>query len=640
MKTATLVQLIKEYNDAYRRGEPLVSDEEYDLLVEELKTKDPQNKLLKKAIIEEIESSDRMERLPIPMYSLEKFKKIDELIEFMKNTWKITSTTEIIITPKYDGISLCCEEKTGAAWTRGDGVEGQRSDGHKKLMVEKIVDSEKMPFHYTFGEAIFSKESFLRNKGDYKSARNCVAGLFNSPTPSPLLRNVSYIRYGLDDETMDKSDQFVYLEHHFKKVANWCLLAGANFLNPQEKVRELLDRMFEKMSQEYKCDGLVIELNDAKVRKELGRLPNMNPRYSVAYKNPEWSERADTKVVDIEWKISKDKKAKPVIIVDPIDLCGATVCRATGHNAKYICDNNICKGAMVTIARSGDVIPKHLKTIKYNSESFKIMCDDMMVCPACGKQLKWDETFTELICTNEACYASKIAELVFFFSVLGTEEFREPTITKFYEAGYTTKRSILSLSKEEMIQIEGIGISLAEKLSSQFDGYKTKGVGFAKLLTANNVFNGVMAEKTCQMILDNMSDTALNCVKDLEPVPIEHLLCIKGVAEKTARVFNKGIEVFRDLEPDSINIAYFRSLVKIIPADQQMNVCFTGFRDKELEQRLINLGHKVASGVSGNTTHLVVKDLSGTSSKMQKAQELKIPIFTKDGFEGLLDNLK
>lgn len=84
MKTATLVQLIKEYNDAYRRGEPLVSDEEYDLLVEELKTKDPQNKLLKKAIIEEIESSDRMERLPIPMYSLEKFKKIDELIEFMK----------------------------------------------------------------------------------------------------------------------------------------------------------------------------------------------------------------------------------------------------------------------------------------------------------------------------------------------------------------------------------------------------------------------------------------------------------------------------------------------------------------------------------------------------------------------------
>lgn len=84
MKTATLVQLIKEYNDAYRRGEPLISDEEYDLLVEELKTKDPQNKLLKKAIIEEIESSDRMERLPIPMYSLEKFKKIDELIEFMK----------------------------------------------------------------------------------------------------------------------------------------------------------------------------------------------------------------------------------------------------------------------------------------------------------------------------------------------------------------------------------------------------------------------------------------------------------------------------------------------------------------------------------------------------------------------------
>lgn len=71
--------------------------------------------------------------------------------------------------------------------------------------------------------------------------------------------------------------------------------------------------MFEKMSQEYKCDGLVIELNDAKVRKELGRLPNMNPRYSIAYKNPEWSERADTKVVDIEWKISKDKRLSQLL---------------------------------------------------------------------------------------------------------------------------------------------------------------------------------------------------------------------------------------------------------------------------------------------------------------------------------------
>lgn len=643
MKTDVLVQLIKEYNYAYRQGKPIVSDGEYDLLVEELRRKDPNNKLLQKAIIEEIDPFDkRMEKLPYPMYSLEKYKKVSDLVAFMKEVWGLEPTTEIIITPKYDGISLLCEDKAGHAWTRGDGVEGQKSDSHRMVMKGGVkVDLKKTPFQYTFGEAIFSKEDFLKNKGEYKSARNCVAGLFNSNTVSPLLSKVSFVRYGTNRDDMDKSDQFVYLERYYPKdqVAEWMVLSGANFLIPEKKIEAFLDRTFEKMSQKYKCDGLVIELNEASDRQRLGRYPNMNPKYAVAFKNPSWSERADTKVVDVEWKVSKDRKVKPVIVVEPIDLCGATVTRATGHNAKYIVDNNICKGAMITIARSGDVIPKHIKTIKHSSGEFAVMLSDMMSCPYCHKPLRWDATRTELLCDNKECNASKAAGLVYYFSVLGTEDFRESTIMKFYEAGYRTPRSIINLSTQEMRNVEGIGYVLAENLYKQFQTYKKEGFGLARLLTANNVFEGAIAEKTCQMILDNMNDTALMCVMDLEPVPLEYLLSIKGVAEKTAMAFNKGIETYRWLEPDSVNVAFVRSPVKTVPAEKQMNVCFTGFRDKDLESRLIKLGHKIASGVTRNTTHLVVKELGSNSSKMQKAKELHIPIYTKKSFTALLNTL-
>ena len=616
-----LVRNIKECNLAYRKGKACITDGEYDAMLEDLKGLDPDHPLLKKAIIEKVDENDsRMEKLPLPMYSLEKIKETKELKKFIQNVWKLGPYDKIIITPKYDGISLLVDELEGNAWTRGNGEEGQKSSSHFHSLANGSTNSST-GFHYTYGEAIFATKSWARVKGEYKSPRNCVSGLFNSPDASPMLGDVRYVRYGTDRDDLDKKTQLDELRNFYSFATTYCWVTAASFNNDGSVVEKFLSDIFEKWS-EYKCDGLVIEVDKAEIRKKLGRLPNNNPRYAIAYKNPEWN-------------VSKDGRVKPVILLDPIDLCNATVQRASAYNARYIVDNNICKDSVVVICRSGDVIPKHLKTLSYSTDLRYKMMDDMMICPSCGEPLRWDNSYTDLICLNSTCPQKRIAGLVYFFSVLGTDEFREPTIKKLYEAGYRTIDQIINITQKDLTAIEGIGTSLAKTLTSQFQEYKRNGFPLARLMTAYNVFGGGLAEKTCQMIFDNLSEEDLKKVGDLETIEVKHLTTINGVGDITANIFNQGIENYSRVG-DCLPVSYIAQPKKKV-AENQMNVCFTGFRNKELEERLLLAGHKIASGVTSKTTHLVVKDLNSSSSKKVKANSLQIPIYTAEEFEKFMD---
>ena len=154
-------------------------------------------------------------------------------------------------------------------------------------------------------------------------------------------------------------------------------------------------------------------------------------------------------------------------------------------------------------------------------------------------------------------------------------------------------------------------------------------------MTAYNVFGGGLAEKTCQMIFDNLSEEDLKKVGDLETIEVKHLTTINGVGDITANIFNQGIENYSRVG-DCLPVSYIAQPKKKV-AENQMNVCFTGFRNKELEERLLLAGHKIASGVTSKTTHLVVKDLNSSSSKKVKANSLQIPIYTAEEFEKFMD---
>lgn len=627
-----LEEKIVEANRLYREGNPVMSDKEYDRMKEELERHFPDSDILKKSIVEESVKGDRMEKLPFPMFSLEKVKTVDEIVRWVKDVWELSPNDRVVITPKYDGISLLVDETTNDCWTRGDGTEGQNSRGHYRYVNHGNPMNKRGCF--TFGEAIIPIGMFLKNVKPlgYKSARNAVAGAFNADDfNAQVLGNTAYVRYGIMDSDRDKSMQLAELRNDYGNYATQYWVTSAGVFDDNKTALTYLNDLFESIKN-FKCDGLVIEVDNKTKREELGRLPNGNPRYAIAYKNPDWQERHTTKVQKIEWSISKDGKAKPVIVFSPVEFDGATVSRCTGYNAKYITDNHISPNAYIVVSRSGDVIPKHLETVSYSVELFREMCDGMMICPSCGEPLKWDGTFTDIVCTNFDCKEKKIKQITYFFATLETEEMQESTIRKFYEGGLNSVEKIVNASEKELSQIEGIGAKLSKKLRKQFDSYAENGVPFAKLLSAYNVFGGVIGEKTCQMIFDSLSDEDIDTIFKEGKAPMKSLLAVPGVAETTAKIFNNGIGIFINIIEDSpFPISYIKN--NTVLADNPESVCFTGFRNKEWEERLSKEGHKVVSGVSKNTTILVTKDKESSSSKVKKAKELSIPILTPEEFE-------
>lgn len=627
-----LEEKIVEANRLYREGNPIMSDKEYDALVEELKTHFPKSKVFEKAIVEESVKGDRMERLPFPMFSLEKVKMVDEIVRWVKDVWELSPNDRVVITPKYDGISLLVDETTNDCWTRGDGTEGQNSRDHYRYVNHGNPMNKKGCF--TFGEAIIPIGMFLKNVKPlgYKSARNAVAGAFNADDfNAQVLGNTAYVRYGIMDSDRDKSMQLAELRNDYGNYATQYWVTSAGVFDDNKTALTYLNDLFESIKN-FKCDGLVIEVDNKTKREELGRLPNGNPRYAIAYKNPDWQERYTTKVQKIEWSVSKDGKAKPVIVFSPVEFDGATVSRCTGYNAKYITDNHISPNAYIVVSRSGDVIPKHLETVSYSVELFREMCDGMMICPSCGNPLKWDETLTDIVCINPDCKEKKIKQIAYFFATLETEEMQEATIRKFYEGGLDSVEKIVNVSEKELSQIGGIGAKLSKKLRGQFDKYADNGVSFAKILTAYNVFGGVIGEKTCQMIFDSLSDEDIDTIFKEGKTPMESLLAVPGVAETTAKIFNNGIGLFfYIIENSPFPISYVKN--NVVLADNPESVCFTGFRNKQWEERLVKEGHKIVSSVSKNTTILVTKDKESSSSKIKKAKDLNIPILTPEEFE-------
>lgn len=629
-----LERQIISLNDSYRQGSPKVTDEEFDDLVELLKKINPNANWFKRGVNDHV--GDRKEKLPIPMYSLEKTKSYDEICKWIKSIG-LQANDLVVITPKYDGISLCVNETEGDAWTRGDGEFGQHCNHHFNVMRNNSWNPNNYDeIIFSFGEAIFRSDTFLKIKENspYKSARNAVAGLINSPQISSLIQNITYIRYGCDKKDWDKKVQLEFLnEASYCEACKFTCVPIGSLIQNEKSFIDQMNTLFEKLTMNFKCDGLVIDVNDAKKRNELDRLPNGNPRYAIAYKNPDWSEREETIVKGIDWQISKDGRLAPVVRVESVELCGATVSKCTAYNARYIQDNFISPEARVLIARSGDVIPKHLKTVKSSGDFVKILPS---VCPICGKEVNWDNNKVDLVCTNSKCNGILLARCVYFFSTLEFEEFRESTIKKIFNAGYKYPNQIINLDEENLNKIEGLGKVASKYLLKQFGELKKKGTNFAKFLTACNYFRGMIAEKTCQKILNGLElysyeDISTYAKECDESWSLDIDRKIEGVGVTTGIAFIQGLIDWWCNDENIIPITYYGLEEKTF--EGQMTIVFTGFRDKSLEKQLIELGHKIGSSVSKKTSCVIVKEKGIASTKEKKAQSLGIPIFTIQEFK-------
>ena len=612
-----LVNKISAANQAYRLGKPVMSDSQYDILVDELKSLDPHNSILTQ-VGHVVTDESRKRKLPIEMASMNKVKTMDEISDWCRLKGINTNQT-VVITPKYDGLSLCVNELTGEAWTRGDGEFGQKSDEHYKLIGNHL---ENLPqpwpkaggFQFTYGEVMMPKKVFVdKYSVDYANPRNLVAGLLNSKEVTEPLKDTVFIKYGAVVESE--------FEGHYTTKSD--LLKALNdgqeikvpfkVISIKDLTHEILFDLFKSWSQDFEIDGLIIEVDFLQTQDQLGReTSSNNPCWARAYKSPDFEQVAETTITGISWNISKQGFLKPTLHVQPVKLDGVTISNVTGNNARFVKDLGLGTGAKVLIKRSGMVIPIIYDVV----EKVDFQMPNV-------PNIDWNENDVELMTLTETD-EQRFKQTVSFFEILEVDNVGEGVVKQLWDAGFDSVKAILELTPDKLSKLEGFGKRKAMIVYNSIQS-KIKDVQLSKLQHATGFFKGLGSKK-------------LALLEHFEAKPtLDEVISIEGFAETSAESYLESYDKFFIFVKElPVTIAKKVEAVKVSNDLDGTSFVFTGVRRADLEAVIESRGGKIGSGVSKNTTHLVMKAVGSGSSKEKKAIELGVKIMTVTDLENLL----
>ena len=372
-----LRELINKADQAYWvNSDPIMEDTEYDALVRELKELNPDDPLVTRIGSSIKASAVDQSIMPAkvkhdtPLLSLDKVYSVDELMEWVHKVSR-SKDEAFVVQPKYDGIT--CDINHGMLVTRGDGVYGENITD-KAPIIKAIARTSfgninlllQAKTKRRIGELVISDINFdLMNKSairegikPYKNQRNAVAGIV-----------------GVKDlKSLPSATQLTFVEYGTTQV-----------VVRASTIRRKWDSIVKKFD-EYLIprDGLVVKLVDEAYSESLGSTAH-HPRGQIAFKFANVRKRS--KLVDIEWTVGKEAVV-PTAVIEPVDIGGITISKATLHNAKNIIDNHIAIGDEVIIERSGDVIP-WISSVMHNERNNVSIPDK---CPRCGAKLDYDGT--------------------------------------------------------------------------------------------------------------------------------------------------------------------------------------------------------------------------------------------------------
>lgn len=604
-----LVNDLIKYNEAYRLGNSLISDREYDTLVEKLMELDPNNPFLHHVGFIPTDETRKV-KLPIVMASMNKIKTIEEFKNWLRLK-NIPLDTELIATPKFDGLSLCALESVQQASTRGDGKMGQKSDAHFKIAGNKFGVSYDQ---WVYGEIIMPKKTFTNKyAADFANPRNLVAGLLNNKNATEPLKDCQFIRYGIDDKKesfVSKKQILDFLNTYQATKVNYQLIKAS------ELTTDLLKDLFYQWSVDFEIDGIIIEVNDVNLQRKLGReTSSENPVWARAYKSSEFEQVATTTILGISWNISKQGLLKPTIHVSPIKLDGVTVSNVTGNNARFVKDMGLGIGAEIKIKRSGMVIPlitEVIKTVEWVEPVIE------------GVGIEWNENEIELR-TIETTNDQKLKQLISFFEILEVDNVGEGVVTQLWNEGYQTVKSILELNPKDIESLEGFGKRKAKIVYDNIQS-KIKDVDLAKLQHATGLFNGLGSKKLALL------------THFINKPTVDEVMLIDGFADKSAEVYVANYDKFFEfIQTLPITIATKKEVVMKGNKFEGKSFVFTGVRSEEAEKKIEELGGKIGSSVSKNTSYLVMKLKGSGSSKEIKAQNLGVEILTLEELFNILN---
>jgi len=606
-------------SDKYFNETPIISDAIYDMIIDFLRLKNPKSKVLKN-VGAPSKSKDKVE-LPFYLGSMDKIKPPSNKLQ----TWIDEYPAPYIIGDKLDGVSaLLVYQDTMKLYTRGTATHGMdisillnyiKVPSYEQILT-LFPKSQKGKMIAFRGELVISKAKFDKKWADsMKNSRNAVAGLVNSKTINPMLaHDTDFVVYQLVEPNYNYSKQLDIIKKlEFKTV----------HVKTKDKLTfEMLSAYLLKRRSDskYIIDGIIVTNDKLHSINTSG-----NPEHSFAFKDVLEDQKATTTVEMIEWNESKDGYLIPTIIISPVDVGGVTIKRVTGNNAKFIVDNMIGVGSKVEVIRSNDVIPKIEKVITKVEP----------ILPK-GNNWKWSDTGVHIISTDKESSDMKIKSIYHFFSTLDTVGLGEKNIEKLYNAKYDTIEKILKLTKDDIVNIDGFKEKSADNTVKAIKKATTN-IPLAKLMVASNKLGHGLGIKRAVDIISKYSDI-LNS-KKYEKLSkkqfIEMIKEIEGFDEIISSMFVTNYTEFITFYNSIKSLVTIETKVKKASGTKlaEKKIVVSGFRDKELEERILNEGGTLSTTISKNTDILIIKDKSvSDTSKVIKAKELGVKIYTLDEF--------
>jgi DNA ligase (NAD+) len=653
-RTEELVRVLGEHSYRYYTlDDPTISDAEYDALYDELKALEeetgfvhPNSPTLR--VGGQTLAVFKKHRHIVPLWSLDKAKTLDEIEAWETRTKKLITQSNQSLAPisytleyKFDGLTINLTYEGGLlvmAATRGDGTTGEE-------ILEQVKTIRSIPLSIPFkgrmevqGEGIMRlsvlEEYNITADEPLKNARNAAAGaLRNLNTRETAKRNLDAFIYNIGyiegKSFSSHMEMAAFLQqNHFK---------SSPFLKLYTNIREM-EETLEKIAKtrgalDYLIDGMVIKINDFAIREVLGFTEKF-PRWAIAYKFE--AIEVTTKVLDVTWEVGRTGKLTPLAYLEPVDIGGVTVKKATLNNYGDILRKKVKIGSIVFVRRSNDVIPEILGVAQDPLDACSI--EKPVICPACGQPLVEDGA--HLFCVNSlSCKPQLISHLAYFAGrdAMNIETFSEKTaLLVFEELDVSDISGLYDIDYDKLKGLKGFGEKKTQNLKEAIENSKMPEL--SNFLFALGIPN--VGSKTAKDLAKNFKT-----LDGIKAATLEELTAVRDIGVITAQSI---IDFFSNKRHMSVVERLLALGVKPREEGGQesemkllegktfvLTGTLEGLTRSDATKIIEDLGGSVTSSVSKNTDYVLAGDSAG--SKLTKAQALGVKIIGKQEFKEMTE---
>jgi NAD-dependent DNA ligase len=346
-----------------------------------------------------------------------------------------------------------------------------------------------------------------------------------------------------------------------------------------------------------------------------------NPRHAFAFKMVLSDQVAEAKVVDVIWTASKDGYLKPRVRIEPIHIGGVTIEYATGFNGKFIEENKIGVGALITMIRSGDVIP-YIKSVVVPAEAGRMP----------DVPYDWTETHVDLLLKNkEDDPTVREKNITGFFTEIGVDGLSSGNVRRIIAAGYNTIPKIVKMEKADFAKVEGFQQKTVDKL---YDGIRDRisKATLVQLMVGSNMFGHGMGERKLGPVIEAFPDFLVADDSKAEKI---RQLGTKGIHKNAEEVVDSIAPFLKLMDLCGIKTSAAKTAKPVITTHPLYGktIVMTKIRDKEIIEFLEAKGAKLGDNVKSDTLALIVKSKDDVSAKTKTATEKNVPIMTPDEFK-------